>query len=52
MALPKCFGALGCYEDCILFASGVYDLVELIRNWKTRQVEAREEPFVQQEASG
>jgi hypothetical protein len=52
MALPKCFGALGCYEDCILFASGVYGLVELIRNWKTRQVEAREEAFAQQEASG
>jgi hypothetical protein len=52
MALPKCFGALGCYEDCILFASGVYGLVELIRNWKTRQVEAREEHILQQEASG
>jgi hypothetical protein len=33
MGLPKCFGALDCYEDCILFASGVYGLVELIRNW-------------------
>ncbi|MBN1643074.1 MAG: hypothetical protein JXA09_17710 [Anaerolineae bacterium] len=34
LALPKCFGALDCYEDCILFASGVYGLVVLIRTWK------------------
>jgi hypothetical protein len=52
MGLPKCFGALDCYEDCILFASGVYGLVELIRNWKTHQDEAREEPLVQQKATG
>jgi hypothetical protein len=48
MALPKCFGALDCYEDCILFVSGVYGLVELIRNWKPRQAETPEEPLVQQ----
>ena len=30
MGLPKCFGALDCYEDCILFASGIYGLVVLI----------------------
>ena len=36
MGLPKCFGALDCYEDCILFAAGVYGLIELIRTWKTR----------------
>jgi hypothetical protein len=42
LALPKCFGALDCYEDCILFASGVYGLVELIRNWRP-QPEARQE---------
>jgi hypothetical protein len=52
MALPKCFGALGCYEDCILFASGVYGLVELIRNWKPKQAEAREMSSVQREATG
>jgi hypothetical protein len=34
MGLPKCFGGLDCYEDCILFAAGVYGLIELIRNWK------------------
>ena len=34
MGLPKCFGALDCYEDCILFASGVYGLIVLIKNWK------------------
>lgn len=34
MGLPKCFGALDCYEDCILFAAGVYGLVALIGNWK------------------
>jgi hypothetical protein len=34
LGLPKCFGALDCYEDCILFASGVYGLIVLIKNWK------------------
>jgi hypothetical protein len=34
MGLPKCFGALDCYEDCVLFASGVYGLIVLIKNWK------------------
>ena len=48
MALPKCFGALDCYEDCLLFASGVYGLVELIRNWRPRQVESRDEPLQRQ----
>ena len=33
--LPKCLGALNCYEDCILFAAGVYGLVLLVRDWKT-----------------
>jgi hypothetical protein len=50
MALPKCLGALDCYEDCILFASGVYGLVALIRNWKTEPAEARQEQLAQQEA--
>jgi len=40
MALPKCFGALDCYEDCILFAAGVYGLVVLIRNWKVKPANA------------
>jgi hypothetical protein len=34
MSLPKCFGALDCWEDCILFMSGAYGLIELIRTWK------------------
>jgi hypothetical protein len=34
MGLPKCLGALDCYEDCILFAAGVYGLVLLVKNWK------------------
>jgi hypothetical protein len=34
MGLPKCFGALDCYEDCILFAGGVYGLIALIKNWR------------------
>ncbi|MBN1147235.1 MAG: hypothetical protein JXA78_08265 [Anaerolineales bacterium] len=51
MALPKCFGALDCYEDCILFAAGVYGLVELVRNWKASP--ARVEQFLaQQEGIG
>jgi hypothetical protein len=37
LGLPKCFGALDCYEDCILFASGVYGLIVLIRNWRVHQ---------------
>jgi hypothetical protein len=52
MGLPKCFGALDCYEDCILFASGVYGLVELIRNWKTQGAGTRKEPLVQKEVTG
>jgi hypothetical protein len=32
--LPKCFGALDCYEDCILFAAGVYGLIMLVREWR------------------
>jgi len=41
LSLPKCLGALDCYEDCILFAAGVYGLVLLVKNWKsigTRQI--------------
>jgi len=34
MGLPKCLGALDCYEDCILFGAGVYGLTMLIRSWK------------------
>jgi hypothetical protein len=36
MGLPKCLGALDCYEDCILFAAGVYSLTVLIKSWKTQ----------------
>lgn len=35
MGLPKCFGVLDCYEDCVLFASGVYGLIVLIKNWRS-----------------
>jgi hypothetical protein len=52
VGLPKCFGALDCYEDCILFASGVYGLVGLIRTWRTREAGVRGEPMVQREAAG
>jgi hypothetical protein len=52
LGLPKCLGALDCYEDCILFASGVYGLVELVRTWKTRGADVRKEPMVQREATG
>jgi len=34
MSLPKCLGALDCYEDCILFGAGAYGLVLLVKNWK------------------
>jgi len=46
MALPKCFGALDCYEDCILFASGVYGLVVLVANWKARPASDATRPVV------
>ena len=39
IGLPKCMGALDCYEDCILFATGIYGLVLLIESWK--QIGAR-----------
>jgi hypothetical protein len=34
MGLPKCLGVYQCYEDCILFAAGVYGLVMLIVGWR------------------
>jgi len=34
LGLPKCLGASGCYEDCVLFAAGVYGLIMLIRHWR------------------
>jgi uncharacterized membrane protein YwzB len=34
MALPKCFGVLDCYEDCILFVAGVYGPILLVKNLK------------------
>jgi hypothetical protein len=51
MGLPKCFGVLDCYEDCILFAAGVYGLIELIRSWKTRAAGSREETQAQSQAA-
>jgi hypothetical protein len=35
LGLPKCFGALDCYEDAVLFAAGAYGLVVLVRNWRS-----------------
>jgi hypothetical protein len=35
LGLPKCFGALECYEDWVLFGAGVYGLVVLVRNWRS-----------------
>lgn len=43
MSLPKCLGALDCYEDCILFAAGVYGLVLLVKNWKPIGARQRDE---------
>jgi hypothetical protein len=36
MGLPKCLGALDCYEDCVLFAAGIYALVILIKYWRVQ----------------
>jgi hypothetical protein len=52
LALPKCFGVLDCYEDSILFGSGVYGLAELIRIWRARRVATREELLVRREIAG
>ena len=41
LGLPKCFGALACYEDWGLFAAGVYGLIRLIRNWRPIKWRAR-----------
>jgi hypothetical protein len=43
LSLPKCLGALDCYEDCILFAAGVYGLVLLVKNWKIIGARKRDE---------
>ena len=32
--LPKCLGVLDCYEDCILFAAGIYGSIILVKDWK------------------
>jgi hypothetical protein len=34
LGLPKAMGAYDCYEDAILFMSGVYGLIMLIVNWR------------------
>ena len=34
LGLPKCLGVSDCYEDCILFISGVYGVVMLVKGWK------------------
>jgi SAM-dependent methyltransferase len=41
LSLPKCFGALDCYEDCVLFASSVYGLVMLVRSWRSSKTTPR-----------
>jgi len=51
MALPKCFGAMHCYEDWVLFGAGVYGLVALIRKRKAQPAEDREERWTQREAT-
>jgi hypothetical protein len=44
LGLPKCFGALDCYEDCVLFASGVYGLIVLVRNWRAESARGTVSP--------
>jgi hypothetical protein len=34
LGLPKCLGVSDCYEDCILFISGIYGVVMLVKEWK------------------
>ena len=44
LALPKCFGVLDCYEDCILFASGAYGLGVLVASWRVQAGSEAVEP--------
>ena len=34
LGLPKCLGVSDCYEDCILFITGVYGIGILAKKWK------------------
>jgi hypothetical protein len=53
MGLPKCFGALDCYEDCVLFAGGVYGLIVLIREWRAMGKRVRRaQPSLAQSGTG
>ena len=47
-SLPECLGALDYYEDCILFAAGVYGLVMSVRNWRVigRRFRDEQEPVI------
>ncbi len=31
--LPKCLGALDCFEDCVLFFAGICGLILLVKDW-------------------
>lgn len=44
LALPKALGMYQCYEDGILFLSGVYGVIVLAANWKPIFVPARTPP--------
>ena len=37
LGLPKCLGAYQCYEDCLLFAAGVYGAVMISIHWKKKR---------------
>ncbi|MBN1439445.1 MAG: hypothetical protein JW929_08555 [Anaerolineales bacterium] len=41
LALPKALGMYQCYEDGILFLSGVYGVIVLAANWRPRRDAAR-----------
>ena len=47
-ALPsvgKCLGALGLYEDCVVFVAGVYSSIMLVKNRKVIGKDGREKSF-------
>jgi hypothetical protein len=50
--LLKCFGALDCCEDCILFTSRVHGLVEPIWNWVPRAHGDKEQELTRYEKAG
>ena len=51
-AFGKCLGAMDLYEDCVLFWTGVYALIMLIKNWKKIGKVRKNEKYTNQKSLG